>query len=150
MRFALIPALMAATVLVVSACGDTGEGGEVDVVLKEWSVEPSVNTLPEGPIRFNTDNQGPDQDHELVIIKTDFAPDELPTKDDGSVDEGANGINVKGTVREVESGDTNSGSYTLDPGKYVLICNLVKDIDGEKTAHYAQGMYTAFTVTTSP
>ena len=150
MRFALIPAILAAAVLTLSACGDEGEGGEVDVVLKEWAVEPTLNTLPDGPITFNTKNEGPDEDHELVIIMTDFAADELPTKDDGSVDEGANGIDVKGTVREVEPGDENSGSYTLDPGKYVLICNRVSDVDGQDTAHYAQGMYTPFTVTESP
>ena len=149
MRFALIPALLAATLITLSACGDTGEGGEVDVTLKEWSVEPSVDTLPDGAIIFNTKNEGPDQDHELVIIKTDFAADELPTKDDGSVDEEASGLDVEGTVREVEPGDENSGSYTLDPGKYVFICNRVNEIDGQKTAHYAQGMRAAFTVTAS-
>lgn len=149
MRFALIPALLAATLLTLSACGDEGKGGEVDVVLKEWAVEPGVDTLPEGPITFNTDNEGPDENHELVIIKTDFAPTDLPTNDDGSVDEEASGIDVKGTVREIEPGDDNSGIYTLDPGKYVLISNLVHEKDGEKTADYAQGMYKAFTVTKS-
>jgi len=141
-RFALIPALLAATLITLSACGDSGEGGEVDITLKEWSLEPSVVTLPDGAIIFNTKNDGPDEDHELVIIKTDFAADELPTKD-------ASGLNVEGTVREVEPGDENSGSYTLDPGKYVLICNRVNEIDGQKTAHYAQGMRAAFTVTAS-
>jgi hypothetical protein len=148
-RFALIPAILAAAVLTLTACGDEGEGGEVDVVLKEWAVEPSVDTLPEGPITFNTDNEGPDHDHELVIIKTDFAPDELPTKDDGSVDEDASGLDVKGTVRDIEPGDDSSGVYTLDPGKYVLISNLVNEQDGQDIADYAQGMYAAFTVTES-
>ena len=149
MRLALIPALMAATLLTLSACGDEGKGGEVDVVLKEWTVEPSVDTLPDGPITFNTNNEGPDEDHELVIIKTDFAATDLPTNDDGSVDEDASGIDVKGTVREIEPGDDNSGIYTLDPGKYVLISNLVHEKDGQKTADYAQGMYATFTVTKS-
>ena len=149
MRLALIPALMAATLLTLSACGDEGEGGEVDVVLKEWAVEPGVDTLPEGPVTFNTDNEGPDEDHELVIVKTDFAPDELPTNDDGSVDEDASGLDVKGTVRDIEPGDDSSGVYTLDPGKYVLICNRVSDVEGQETAHYAKGMRAAFTVTAS-
>lgn len=149
MRFALIPALLAATVLAFAACGDEGEGGEVDIVLKEWAVEPSVNTLPDGPITFNTKNEGSDEDHELVIIKTDFAADELPVNDDGSVDEDASGLDVKGEVREVEPGDDSSGSYTLDPGKYALICNLVSEVDGQDTAHYGKGMRAAFTVTES-
>ena len=148
-RFALIPALLVTTILTLSACGDTGKGGTVDVTLKEWSVEPSVDTLPEGPIILNTKNQGPDEDHELVIIKTDFASDQLPTKSDGSVDEGASGIDVKGRVTKVGPGDKNSGSYTLDPGKYIFICNRVNEIGGQKTSHYAQGMRTAFTVTAS-
>lgn len=147
MRFALIPVFLVATLLTLSACGDEGEGGDVDIVLREWAVEPSVDTLPEGPIRFNTENEGPDEDHELVILKTDFAPDALPTKDDGTVDEGASGVDVEGRVRDIEPGDDNSGSYSLDPGKYVLICNRKSDVDGQDTAHYAQGMYAAFTVT---
>ena len=147
MRFALIPAFLAATLLAFAACGDEGEGGEVDIVLKEWAVEPSVDTLPEGPIVFNTKNEGPDEDHELVVIRTDFAPDALPTKGNGSVDQGGSGLDVKGEVRKIEPNDDNSGSYTLDPGKYVLICNLVSDVDGQDTAHYAKGMYAAFTVT---
>jgi hypothetical protein len=146
-RFAVIPALLAASLLALSACGDEGEGGEVDVVLKEWAVEPSAPSLPEGPITFNTDNQGPDGDHELVIIKTEFAPEELPTKGDGTVDEDASGLDVKGTVREVEPGDENSGSYTLDPGKYVLICNRKSKVDGQDTAHFGKGMFATFTVT---
>jgi hypothetical protein len=84
-----------------------------------------------------------------VIIKTEFAADELPTNDDGSVDEDASGLDVKGTVRDIEPGEDNSGVYTLDPGKYVLISNLVREKDGQGIADYAQGMYTAFTVTAS-
>lgn len=148
MRKALIPVLVAgAAALALTACGEEGKGGEVDIVLREWAVEPSVNTLEEGPITFNTKNEGPDEDHELVIIKTDFAPDELPTKDDGSVDEGASGLDVAGEVREIKPGDDSSGSYSLKPGKYVLICNLVSEVDGQKTAHYGRGMYAPFTVT---
>ncbi len=149
-RLALISAVLAATLLTLSACGDKGKGGDVKVTLKEWSLEPSVNTLPSGPIKIDTKNDGPDKDHELVIIRTDFSPDQLPTKSDGSVDEGANGLNVKGRVTKVSPGDENSGSYTLDPGKYVFICNRVDEKDGEKTAHYSQGMRAAFTVTQSP
>lgn len=151
MRIALIPVFLAgAAALALSACGEEGKGGEVNVVLREWAVEPSVNTLEEGPITFNTKNEGPDEDHELVIIKTEFAADKLPTKDDGSVDEKASGLDVKGEVREIEPGDDNSGSYTLKPGKYVLICNLVSKANGQDTAHYGRGMYAGFTVTAKP
>jgi len=51
------------------------------------------------------------------------------------------------STNELEAGDETSRSYSLDPGNYVLLCNIVEDIDGTETSHYAQGMWTEFTVT---
>lgn len=44
-------------------------------------------------------------------------------------------------------GETESMTLTLEPGSYVLICNLVEMKDGEVETHHAMGMRTAFTVT---
>lgn len=146
MRFLLaIPALLA--LLTLFACSEEDDEAQVDIVIKEWSIEPDEDEVASGDVRFDLDNEGPDQDHELVIIRTDFEPGDLPTEDDGSVDESAAGVNVIGSISDFEPDSRSSGTFTLTPGAYVFICNLVSDVEGEETSHYAQGMRAAFTAT---
>jgi hypothetical protein len=135
-----------AALALLAACGDEGEGGEVDVTLQEWSIETDVDTLPKGPIEITVENDG-ELEHELLIIQTDIAADDLPTKDDGSIDEGAPGVEVKREIEDISSGDRTGRTYELDPGSYVFACNIVSDVDGEEISHYANGMATGFTIT---
>lgn len=74
----------------------------------------------------------------MVVVKTDLAPDALPTGSDGSVDEEGDGIEAIGEVEDVANGASATLSLTLEPGSYVALCNL--------PGHYAAGMATAFTV----
>ena len=46
-------------------------------------------------------------------------------------------------IDDLEPGAETSRSYDLDPGNYVLLCNIV---DGE-TSHYDLGMWTELTIT---
>ena len=135
------------TAFALAACGDEeGEDTTLDVTLREFSIEPSVSTVPKGAVTFDLENEGPDLEHELYILRTDFAPDELPAKDDGTVDLGAAGINESGHVNKFDTDRRSSGIFTLDAGAYVLICNLKDEVDGEDVAHYSAGMRVAFTV----
>ncbi len=144
--FAIVPVLLA--ILAFAACSSADKGGgQVNVTLGEWAIKTDVSSLPHGDIEFNIKNDGPDLKHELKIIRTDFAPDKLPTQDDGSVNEGAAGIDVRKKVQEIETGDRDSRTFTLDAGKYVLVCNLVTEQNGQKTSHYKEGMRIALTVT---
>ena len=147
MRILVLPAALLLVIL-LAACSSSGggEGGDLDVALDEYSVVTNLNTLPEGPIKFDLKNDG-DLKHELLIVRSDIPGDELPTKDDGSFDDGAGGVDVKREVEDIEAGEKTSRSYALDPGKYVLLCNIVEDIDGIETSHYAQGMWTELTIT---
>lgn len=145
MRFLVLPAATAVLAL-FAACGSEGEGGEVDVTVTEWSVETNKESLPEGPIDFTIQNDG-EREHELLIVRTDIAIDELPAKDDGSFDEDAAGVDVKEEIEDIEDGDETGRSYTLDPGAYILLCNIVEDIDDVETSHFEQGMATEFTIT---
>lgn len=142
----VITLLAAAAVAVLAACGDQGEGGEVNVTLSEWFVETDVDTLPKGPIEITIKNDGALQ-HELLIIKTDIPADELPTKNDGSIDEDAPGVDVEQEIEDIDSGDRTGRTYELDAGSYVLACNIVNEVDGEEVAHYEKGMATGFTIT---
>ena len=142
MRIALLVTSIAIPLLLLAACGDEAERTTVEVTLSEFEVVTDVDSVPEGEVTFNIENKGAEE-HEFVIVQTDFAADDLPAEDDGSVDEGADGVDVVGEAEDIESGDDDSRVFTLDPGKYVLFCNLV---EGEES-HYQSGMFTAFEVT---
>jgi hypothetical protein len=127
-------------------CGSTGGGGKVNVTLAEWSITTGPNSVPKGPIEFTIKNNGQKQ-HDLVILRTNIPPDQLPTKSDGSVNTDAPDIKIEHTVDAIDSGDTTGRTFQMDPGTYVLISNLVDDENGTKTAQYGRGMHTSFTVT---
>ena len=157
-RLALVAGALA--VLALGACGNDKEpsaepsGGEkkqVDVTVKEWSVAPAEASAAAGEIKFEVMNLGPDHKHELVVAKTDLAPNALPTKADGSVNEDGTGITVIGEIEEFPVGEDAEKEFDLTAGKYVLFCNVVEaesmpDMGGKKS-HYSLGMFAAFTVT---
>lgn len=120
-----------------------GSASTVDVKLQEWAVLPASPTVRTGSVTFNVENVGPDWNHELVVVKTDLAFDDLPTKAGGSFDEAGTGITISGEAENVAVGGSESVTLDLAPGKYVLICNIVEDI----RIHYKLGMRTPFEVT---
>ncbi len=108
----------------------------VDVELNEWNVIPNLGSVAAGTINFATANTGSTK-HELVAIRTDLAPDALPTNDRGVAEDQ---LDVKGrTSPLIDPGQLDAITVELAPGAYVLICNI--------PAHYALGMRAAFTVT---
>ncbi len=144
-RVARMGAMLAVLLLVVSAC--TAGGGTVAVALQEWAVQPAQPSVSAGKVTFNVKNAGPDDPHELVVIKTDLAPDQLPTDADGKVDEEGAGIEFIGEIEEFDPGQSKSATFDLTPGKYVFICNIVETgTDGDKEVHYRLGMRAPFTV----
>jgi uncharacterized cupredoxin-like copper-binding protein len=137
-------AVTAALAVVAAACGGGGAQSTVGVTLREFAVEPAQSSAPAGEVTFEVRNEGPNDPHELVVIRTDLAPDALPTDDRGVVDEEGEGIEVVDEVEEIPVGGSATLTVELDPGSYVLICNIYDE--EEQEAHYAQGMRTAFTV----
>lgn len=125
----------------------TGCGGptKIDVTLTSYSITLSANTAKAGEITFHVTNAATDQKHEFVIFKTDLAPDQLPMKQDelGNmiVDEEGPGVTHVDEIPEFDAGTTQDLTVTLEPGNYVLVCNL--DVN---TTHYSHGMHVAFTV----
>ena len=97
---------------------------------------PIRTAHPAGEITFDITNDA-EQTHEFVVFKTDLAPDQLPTDEDGDVDEAGEGVEHVDEIEDIEGGSTQSLTVNLDAGSYVLICNL--------PGHYAQGMHAGFT-----
>jgi len=106
----------------------------VGVTLKEMSITLSAATVPSGSVTFDVTNAGT-VEHEFVILKTDIAPEALPT----SLDNPAKAAEI-GHVDEMDP-VTGTMSLTVDnlrPGWYVLVCN--------KPGHYIAGMFAALHV----
>jgi uncharacterized cupredoxin-like copper-binding protein len=114
------------------------------VTLQEFAVVPDAASTDAGSVTFEATNEGPEDLHELVVIATDLDPQSLPTDENGAVDEAGEGIEVIGEIEEFDVGDTESATFELDAGSYVLICNIWDE--DEQESHYQEGMRTAFTV----
>jgi uncharacterized cupredoxin-like copper-binding protein len=125
----------------------SGGGTTVAVTLQEFAILPSQSTLPAGSVTFDATNKGPADEHEMVVLRTDLAPNALPTQTDGSADEEGAGVESVGEIHDFPPGQTQSATFDLQPGHYVLICNIVDTENGQTTSHYHQGMWVEFTVT---
>ena len=133
--------LVAASTLVLAACGGTAatptpSAQQVSVALTEWSVTPSVATAKAGKVNFTATNRG-QLPHELVVFKTDVAAGSIPVKD-GLADEAAGTVIGEIEPEELGPGKSDSHTWDLAAGKYVLLCNIA--------GHYQAGMAVAFTV----
>lgn len=139
-RFALIGLPL---VIGLVACGTATT---VDVTLREFSIAPSVASAPAGTVTFEVTNDGPNDVHEFVVVRTDLALDALPTDADGAVLEDGEGMEVIDEIEDLAVGASETLMLTLEAGSYVLICNIVEEEDGETEAHYTLGMRSTFTV----
>jgi len=129
------------------ACGGDDDGAKaskVDVALKEWTIAPSTASVKAGDITFTVSNNGTTA-HEMVIIKSDLAPDALPVDENGKVLE--DDLDAIDEVDAFAAGTTEELTVNLAAGKYILICNILENPPGqEAVSHYQNGMATAFTV----
>ena len=142
---ALSLALVGCSAAGTSPSSDGGGGGTtVAVTLQEWAVVPASNSTTAGEDTFEVTNNGPDDIHEFVILKTDLDPAELAVDENGAVTEDGEGIEVIDEIEDLPVGETEEVTATLEAGSYVLLCNIWDETEGE--AHYEMGMRTPFTV----
>jgi uncharacterized cupredoxin-like copper-binding protein len=89
--------------------------------------------LSAGNYLFVDTNRGPSP-HELVMWKTDDRGDRLPLGSDHRVSEDAKELSsVLDSGSSLNPGETRVLSVSLDPGHYVVVCNL--------PGHYLSGMH---------
>jgi len=133
----VVPALTVLAILIVSCAQPTAEapaGSQVVAEMADYKITVNVPSVKAGSIKIGVRNLGT-MEHSFEVIKTDLAPDKLPTdaasakaKEDGRV----------GGIASIPAGKSASVTIDLAPGKYVFICNVA--------GHYQLGMHTAFTV----
>ncbi len=131
MRILATVTAAAALLLVACAQGPT----RVTVNMEEWAIKLSQASAPAGDVTFVLRNQGKEE-HELVILKTDTPDEKLafrPADPNRAEEPGA-----IGEIEDVSSGKFKEATFTLAPGRYVLICN--------EPGHYKAGMHVAFIV----
>jgi uncharacterized cupredoxin-like copper-binding protein len=119
----------------------TGGGTTVDIDVTDtqgvdgpMTMTVSPASVSAGEVTFVVKNSGTIE-HEMVVVKTDTAFDQLPVDADGKVSEDTS----IGEVPEFEAGTTDSVTLDVPAGEYALVCNIAK--------HYGLGMRAAFTAT---
>ena len=95
------------------------------------SVVAEPKTVPAGEVSFVATNKSPDFVHEMILIKVTDPTKPLPfVAADLKIDEDAAGH--LGEVSELDPGKSGTLTIKLDPGTYMLLCNVA--------GHYMAGM----------
>jgi len=106
---------------------------------RDFKLSAGTDTVPAGLVTFRVHNTGPST-HELNLVRTDAMPDDLPLRPNGlTVDENSHALHLIDSVDDVRMGATKDLTVDLEPGHYVLYCNL--------EGHYLGGMYVEIEVT---
>lgn len=127
----------ATTTATAAATGGGDNGGAtatLNLSLTEYAIAPSPASIAAGSIRFVVANDG-DLAHQLLIVKSDAAVDALSVEA-GLVDE--SGVDGRGEIEPFDAGETETATFTLEAGRYLLICNIA--------GHYQLGMSVELTV----
>jgi len=138
-RTPLSLALIGVLTLSLASCEDGGDGAaegtaEVSVTLGDFFVKVAPPAAPEGEARFNVTNTSGTA-HEFYVPRTNAPEGRLPVSEDNKADESGK----VGELHEFEGpAATRKLALALEPGAYVLICNV--------PGHHLQGMHASFTV----
>ena len=138
MRFSLFVffAALAAIAFAVAPGGSKGAApGTVGVTLAEGSLKPGVKSVRAGRVTFDTSNTGR-VEHELLVVRTDLAPADLPMGLEGPAVKLAGEVVLgiphghyaheakRAAQRHVQPGRSRRETIVMKPGKYVLLCSL--------------------------
>lgn len=140
---ALAAGVAATVALFLIGCGGDGAAA-VKVTLEEWSVAVEPVQVRPGGLRLAVRNGG-QREHELLVIKSDLPPGELPLSSSGRVDEDK--VNITARLPALAAGGEAELTFVASPGKYLLICNRVEPAAaGPAAGHYRNGMVTPLLV----
>ena len=134
--FQMLMVVVLLSAFALAGCGPS----KVDVSLTTYKITLSTDSVNAGEVVFHVTNDATDLVHEFVIFKTDLPEDQLPLTAENIVDEAGAGITFIDEVEDVEQGTSKDLTVTLEPGRYVLLCNTAEKL------HYQHGMHIVFTV----
>ncbi|MDQ3951921.1 MAG: hypothetical protein M3279_02980 [Actinomycetota bacterium] len=113
------------------------------VKLDEFQITPEEDELTRGPARFIASNAG-EETHELYVVEA-RSIEALPLDENTSVDTEAleEEGRLLGELEGIPPGETCALELDLDPGTYVLFCNIRESGGGKGVVnHFLQGMRT--------
>lgn len=127
---------MLALILVACAAAPAFQAADVQLIVEmtDYKVVTNAATVRAGETRIGVRNRG-SQPHDLVVLRTDLAPDKLPY-DIARAKADEPGLVARSN--ELRAGGTAAVTVKLEPGHYVLICNVA--------GHYGLGMRVALGV----
>lgn len=137
MRILGLAAVILGGVVLAGCGGDDGPGTVTRLGTPPVEADPVGSATVEmaaGVVDFVVTNDG-GEPHELVVIRSDVGTSELGTVD-GVVPEAD--VDFRGEVEEFPAGAIRVGTFRLEAGRYLLICNIPQ--------HYEQGMVAEFVV----
>jgi uncharacterized cupredoxin-like copper-binding protein len=129
--------LVALTVLFSAFLVACGSGTRIDVTMTDYEMQLSAPSAKAGQVTFHIQNDADVTVHEFVVVQTETLAADLPVGEDQLVDESL--FTPVDEVEDLEAGKSATLTVTLDPGHYILLCNI--------PAHFTLGMHTDFTVT---
>lgn len=139
------PALAATTVHIAltddgqdaALASDMGMAMNADMSKAIMHVVADATEVPAGEVTFEVSNKSAAMVHEMIVAKVADTTVQLPydPKTDRIDEDAAKSL---GEVSELDAGKAGSLTLTLEPGTYVLFCNL--------RGHYMAGMWTSITV----
>jgi len=110
-------------------------GGDMSKAVMKIAATPAFAKA--GDVTFEVTNNSKDLIHEMILVKLKDKKTALPfVAADNKVNEDAAGH--LGEVSELDPGKTGSLTLKLEPGTYMVFCNL--------PGHYMAGMWTTVTV----
>jgi uncharacterized cupredoxin-like copper-binding protein len=134
--------ILAALGLVLPACSGSTEppagragDGTIGTTVRDFAITLEEHSTPAGSTTFDITNDGPST-HEFVVFRTDLAEDALPV-DGATVSE--DDLDLVDEAEDIAPGVGATLAVDLDPGAYVVICNV--------EGHYRAGMHASLTVT---
>lgn len=109
-----------------------------DMAMAMMGITIDVTTVSAGRVTFDVVNDSKDIIHEMLVAPIASTDVDLPyNADEYRVDEEAAGY--LGEVSELDPGKGGALTVDLEPGQYLLFCNI--------PGHFIGGMWTVLTVT---
>jgi uncharacterized cupredoxin-like copper-binding protein len=117
--------------------GGMGMGMSADMSKAIMHVTANAASVPAGDVTFEVTNASKTMVHEMLVVKVSDLKAQMPydAKTDRIDEDKAGSL---GEVSELDAGKSGSLTLKLEPGTYVLFCNL--------RGHFMAGMWTSITV----
>lgn len=146
--------LLTAILMLLSACANLNPNGgashHLTLTFRDWAIDKDRDEIHAGAVTFLLRNQS-ERTHEFVMIRIaskSQMPPHIETQNPGEpLDEDQ--FSEEQIVTELEHlppGAEVTHEVTLDPGLYLIFCNVVESTPDGLVSHYGMGMRTELTV----